>query len=113
MRLCDQLSNPDADQENGRKGCYATGTSAERLDVINSADDLFVLFLLDGKSGLAQKKLIGFMLGESGTVDHQANESSNADAPNDCHDMKCIHGVPQKKVMSWSEISLCATVGET
>jgi hypothetical protein len=36
-------------------------------------------------------------LGESCTVDHQANKSSNTNAPNDCHDMKCSHGVPRKK----------------
>jgi hypothetical protein len=110
MRLCDQLSNPDADQENGREGCYAAGASAEGLDEVNAADDLFVLFLMDGKSGLAEEKLIGFMLRESCAIDHQANECRNADAPKNSHDMKCVHGVPQKKVMSWSEIPSGVTI---
>jgi hypothetical protein len=87
MRLCDQLSNPSTDQEDSHKGCYTAGTSTEGLDEINAADDLFVLFLMNGKSGLAQKKPIGFVLRESCAVDHQANKSSNADAPNDCQDM--------------------------
>ena len=97
MRLCDQLSNPGTDQKDSRKGCYTTGTSAEGLDEINAADDRFVLFLSYRKSGLAEKKLIGFMLRESCAVDHQANKSSNTDAPNDGQKMKCNHYAPQKR----------------
>ena len=87
MRLCDQLGNPDAKEKNGRQACYAANTSAERLDVVNAANDLFVLFLKHGKSGLAEKKLIGFMLRERCTVDHQADKRSNSDAPNDGQEM--------------------------
>ena len=97
MRLCDQLSNPDAEYKDGHQGCYSTGASAEWLDEINATDDLFVLFLSNRESGLAEKKLIGFVLRESCTVDHQTNECSNTDAPDDCHDMKCSHGFPRKK----------------
>jgi hypothetical protein len=70
MRLGDQLSNPDADYKNGHQGGYSTGSSAVGLDEINAADDLFVLFLSNRESGLAEKKLIGFVLRESCTVDH-------------------------------------------
>jgi hypothetical protein len=87
MRLCDQLSNPGTDQKDSRKGCYTAGTSAEGLDEINAADDLVVLFLMNRKSGLAEKKLIGFMLRERCTVDHQADKRSNTDAPNDGQEM--------------------------
>jgi len=104
MRLGDQLSDPDAEDEHGHEGSNATSTSAEGLDKVNAADDLLVLFLSHGKSGLAEKKLICFMLSEGSTVDHQTDKSSNAKAPDDSHDMKCCHCVPQKKVMSWSDI---------
>jgi hypothetical protein len=86
-RLCDHLSDPDTEDEHGHEGSNATGTSAERLDEVNSPDDLFVLFLGYGKSGLAEKKLIGFVLRESAAVDHQTNKSSNANAPDDRRDM--------------------------
>jgi hypothetical protein len=36
-------------------------------------------------------------LRESCAVDHQANKSSNTDAPNDGQKMKCIHYAPQKR----------------
>jgi len=97
-RLGDHLSDPDTEDEHGHDGSDSTCTRAERLDEINPADNLFVLFLNDGKSGLAEKKLVRFMLRESCTVNHQANERRNADAPDDGHDMKCVHGVPQKKI---------------
>jgi len=110
-RLGDHLSDPDTEDEHGHEGSDATGTSAEGLDEINPADDLLVLFLSDGKSGLAEKKLIRFVLRESATVDHQADKGSNANAPDDGYDMKSVHGVPQKKLMSWSEISPGSHVG--
>ncbi len=97
MRLCDHLSDPDSENEHGHEGSDATGTSTERLDEVNAADDLFVLFLSYRKSGLAEKKLICFVLREGSTVDHQTNKTGNTYAPDDGCDMKSIHGVPQKK----------------
>ncbi|MGA7156768.1 MAG: hypothetical protein WBY53_07990 [Acidobacteriaceae bacterium] len=94
-RLSDQLSYPETEDENRHQGSYSACSSAEGLDEVNAANDLFVLFLNDGKSGLAEKKLIRFVLGESATVDHQANKRSHANAPDYCHYVKCIHGVPQ------------------
>ena len=52
-RLGDHLRYPDTEDEHGHEGSNATSTSTEGLDKVNAADDLFVLFLRHGKSGLA------------------------------------------------------------
>ena len=99
------MGDPDAKYQKAHQCGYSSGSGADGLDEIDASDDFLILFLSCWKSAFAEKKLIGLVYGEVPTIDHETDERSNADAPDNSNNVKCVHGIPPEKT-SWAEVPI-------
>lgn len=85
VRLCDKLRYPDAEDENRNQRGRSTNACADGLDEVDATNDPIVLFLYGWESAFTKEKLVGFMLRELPAIDHQTDEGSDENTPNDGH----------------------------
>ena len=88
------MGDPDAKYQKAHQGGYSSGSGADGLDEVDTADDLLVFLLSNWKSGFTEKKLVGFVNSEVSAINHETDECSNTDAPDNGQNVKGIHGVP-------------------